>query len=89
MKQPGVYILQCNNGRFYVGSTDDIERRLAEHQGGSEKATRDILPVRLVLFQACDTLLRARQVEYRVKKLKSRVIIERMIADGHIKLVDQ
>ena len=26
-----VYILQCANGQYYVGSTNDLERRLQEH----------------------------------------------------------
>ena len=31
---PTVYILLCNNGEYYVGSTADIEKRLNEHQKG-------------------------------------------------------
>ena len=26
-----VYLLRCENGAIYVGQTDDLERRLAEH----------------------------------------------------------
>lgn len=29
------YMLQCADGSYYVGHTDDLERRLAMHQGGS------------------------------------------------------
>ncbi|MXV51527.1 GIY-YIG nuclease family protein [Pedobacter sp. HMF7647] len=29
-----VYILRCNDGQFYTGITNDIERRLQEHQTG-------------------------------------------------------
>jgi predicted GIY-YIG superfamily endonuclease len=28
------YILRCNDGSYYVGHTDDIELRLAQHQRG-------------------------------------------------------
>lgn len=31
------YILQVRDGRYYVGSTDNIDRRLAEHQRGNRK----------------------------------------------------
>ena len=31
-----MYILECSDGSFYTGSTKDIERRLAEHQGISQ-----------------------------------------------------
>ena len=30
-----VYILQCNDGRYYTGYTTDLKRRLKEHQNGS------------------------------------------------------
>lgn len=29
-----VYILNCKNGDLYTGITDNIERRLSEHQSG-------------------------------------------------------
>ena len=28
------YILRCADGSYYVGHTDDMEKRLAEHQSG-------------------------------------------------------
>jgi len=43
-----VYILECRDGTFYVGSTRDLERRLQQHQEGSGAAyTRLRRPVRL------------------------------------------
>ena len=44
------YILECADGSFYVGSTVDLERRIAEHQAGEGSrytSRRDRLPVRL------------------------------------------
>lgn len=29
------YILRCRDGSYYVGHTDDLERRIAEHQSGA------------------------------------------------------
>ncbi|WP_246047908.1 GIY-YIG nuclease family protein [Hankyongella ginsenosidimutans] len=29
-----VYILQCADGSYYTGHTDDLDRRLAEHDNG-------------------------------------------------------
>lgn len=43
------YILQCANGEYYVGSTEDIDQRLQEHQsltGG--RFTKLHQPVKLV-----------------------------------------
>jgi putative endonuclease len=44
------YILRCRDGMYYVGSTVDLERRLAEHQDGlrGPEFTKRRLPVRLV-----------------------------------------
>jgi predicted GIY-YIG superfamily endonuclease len=29
------YILRCRDGTYYVGHTDDLERRIVEHQSGA------------------------------------------------------
>jgi predicted GIY-YIG superfamily endonuclease len=43
-----VYILECNDGSYYVGSTTDLDRRVSEHQLGVGAAyTRRRRPVRL------------------------------------------
>ena len=86
MERVGVYILKCSNGRYYVGSTQNIEIRYAEHAAGRVKATRNLLPVEIALFQPCNTVVEARQLEYRVKQLKSRKIIDRMVADQEINM---
>ncbi len=86
MELIGVYILKCSNGRFYVGSTQNIQTRYAEHATGRVKATRNILPVEIALFHPCATIAEARKLEYRIKQLKSRSIIERMVAEQSIKL---
>ena len=46
------YILQCANGKYYVGSTTNLEVRLNEHQAGlGGKFTSTHLPVKLVYFE--------------------------------------
>ena len=87
MDRVGVYILRCSNGRYYVGSTQDIKNRFEEHSAGKVTATKNLLPVEIMLFQPCETVVSARKLEYRVKQLKSRKIIERMIQDQEIKLI--
>ena len=39
---PWVYILRCHNGALYVGSTSNLERRIAEHQEASEAHTHPL-----------------------------------------------
>jgi putative endonuclease len=47
-----VYILKCANGKYYTGSTRDLERRLLEHQNGEgANFTKKHLPVVLVYVE--------------------------------------
>jgi len=29
-----LYILKCNDGSYYIGHTDEVEKRIAEHMFG-------------------------------------------------------
>ena len=47
-----MYILECADKSFYVGSTTDLERRLWEHQNKlGAKYTQRRLPAKLVFAQ--------------------------------------
>jgi len=82
-----VYILQSLvNHRYYIGSTNNIERRLNEHNNGSSGYTRLTKPFKLVFKQKYETLKEARSIEFKLKKLKSKKIIEKIIADQKINL---
>ena len=82
-----VYILQSlKNGRYYIGSTNAIERRFEEHCRGHVAATKYLLPLELKFFQVYESLELARRIEYRLKKLKSRKIIEKIVLEKEIKL---
>ena len=81
-----VYILQSNkNGSYYIGSTIDIKKRLSLHNKGLVKATNRLLPYRLMLKQYVPTTTEAKQVEFRMKRLKRRDYIEKMNRDRYIK----
>ena len=42
------YLLHCADGSYYVGHTDDLDRRIAQHQSGAiEGYTSSRLPVEL------------------------------------------
>ena len=43
-----VYILRCSDGTLYVGSTIDLDRRLAQHQAGQGSAYTRRLPVEML-----------------------------------------
>jgi len=82
MKQQGVYILQSlKNGRFYIGSTGYIDKRVIQHNRGQVKATRFMVPLKLKAFIPCDNMAEARKAEYRLKQYKRKDVIERVIKD--------
>jgi predicted GIY-YIG superfamily endonuclease len=63
-----VYILQCSDGRYYTGQTDNLEYRFAQHQaGGYCDFTSRRRPVRLVWSQDFPTRYEALQAERRIK----------------------
>jgi len=47
-----VYILKCSDGSYYTGVTNDVERRLWEHQEGidANSYTHNRRPVELVWY---------------------------------------
>ena len=64
-----VYILQCNDRSYYVGHTDDIDKRLAQHQNGECGGyTSKRLPVKIVFLQTCSSRDEAFIFERKIKK---------------------
>lgn len=81
-----VYILQSKiNGRYYIGSTNDLVRRLGEHNSGQTKSLKNLLPMKLVFSKVYEEIGAARKMELHLKKLKSRVILEKIIKEKDIK----
>lgn len=74
------YMLRCADGSYYVGSTDDLEKRIAEHKHGEGcEWTHRRLPVDLVWSQEFPTREEAREAEHRIKRwsrAKKEAIIE-------------
>jgi predicted GIY-YIG superfamily endonuclease len=81
-----VYILESASGRLYVGSTDDLSRRLRQHAKGHTQTTRNLRTDNLVVAQGYQSPKDARAIEARIKKLTRRDDIEKMIKDGYIRL---
>jgi len=81
-----VYIIQSvNNGRFYIGSTTNIERRFKEHQQGKHHSSKRFPNPQLVFKQEFININVARKVESRLKSFKRRDFIEKIIKDGQVR----
>jgi len=73
------YILECSDGTYYCGYTNDIDKRLAAHNSGrGAKYTRGRGPVRLVYLEAFETKEEAMSREFHIKQL-TRVQKEELI----------
>jgi len=82
-----VYILKSDSGKYYIGSTNDLPRRLEQHKRGNTPTTKRMGCVSLVFSQEYDSLKDARNIEFRIKKLKRKDYIEKIINEGHIKIL--
>ena len=61
------YVLLCADNQWYIGSTDDLKRRVNQHRAGECPDTRKRLPVELVYYEACRSLEAARERERQLK----------------------
>ena len=82
-----LYILQSEKGTFYVGSTDNLERRIKQHLKGHTQTTKNRKINIIVFKQEFPTLIDARRAEKKIKKWKRKDYIEKIIQDGYIKSV--
>ena len=58
-----VYFLELSNKDIYVGSTDDLKRRLSSHQAAQVISTKQYLPASLKSYVAVETENHARELE--------------------------
>jgi putative endonuclease len=62
------YILLCADGKYYTGHTDDLEKRLGQHQSGLIKGfTSSRLPVKLMWAQDFPSRYEALDAELKIK----------------------
>ena len=66
-----VYILECEDGSYYTGWTNDLKKRIKAHNDGKgAKYTKTRRPVELVYFEHFATKEEAMSREYHIKQLK-------------------
>ena len=64
-----VYVLQSQKDmKFYTGYTNNINRRIKEHNKGETKSTRDRTPLKLIYWEGC---LNQKDATTREKYLKT------------------
>lgn len=74
-----MYILKCSDGSYYTGSTQDLEKRLCQHQNGEgAEYTKTRLPVELAYFEEYQRIdaafCREKQIQGWTRKKKEALI---------------
>ncbi len=77
-----VYILECRNGAYYTGMTNNLVERVKEHKvGKGGKFTRAFKVKRLVYKEACKDRSSALKREAAIKRLP-RALKEGLVTGG-------
>jgi len=64
------YILKCKDGTYYTGWTNNLEKRINDHNEGSgAKYTKPRRPVELVYHEVFATKEEAMRREYAIKQM--------------------
>lgn len=65
------YIVECKDGTLYTGWTNNLEKRIRDHNAGKgAKYTKSRRPVVLVYYEEFKTKEEAMKREYAIKRLK-------------------
>ncbi|WP_427137886.1 GIY-YIG nuclease family protein [Psychrobacillus psychrodurans] len=69
-KQHTFYVLECKDGSYYAGYTNDLVKRINVHNAGKgAKYTRAKRPVNCIYSELYETKQEAMQAEYAFKQL--------------------
>lgn len=67
-----VYILECADGTLYAGYTNNLDKRVFDHNNAKTgaKYTKIRRPVKLKYYESFDTVGESLKREHQIKKLK-------------------
>ena len=82
-----LYILLCNQKTYYVGVTNNLDKRLHQHKSGESQFTSQFSDIQLVYFEEYPTLVLARRRETQLKgwshAKKEKYILEKVSKNRH------
>ncbi len=66
-----VYMLRCNDATLYTGITNDVEKRIFDHNNSKiwAKYTKSRRPVALIRKKRMKDKIAAMKLEYKIKRL--------------------
>ncbi|NOX46064.1 MAG: GIY-YIG nuclease family protein [Chlorobi bacterium] len=74
-----VYILQCNDLSYYTGCTQNLDERLAAHNKGLVKSTKEKLPVNIITYTAFTNKSKAFRFEKYLKSGSGRAFAQKRL----------
>ena len=75
-----VHILKSERiERYYTGHTENLERRLKEHNGGKTRSLKAYLPVRIIYAEEFPTQREAFRRENQIKRYKGGEAFRRLV----------
>jgi adenine-specific DNA methylase len=75
------YVLRCNDGSHYKGHTEDLQRRITQHEAGECEWTSKHLPVELLYYETFDTREEAVEREKYFKSGSGREWLQKKLKD--------
>ncbi len=63
-----IYLIKSEKGNIYIGSTNDLTRRLKEHNRKNSKYTKKDKKWKLIYFEEYKNIKEARLIERKIKK---------------------
>jgi len=75
-----VYIIRSIESSYqYIGSTNNVKKRLDEHNSGETKSTKPYIPFKLEAYVAVRTETKARELEKYFKTGSGKAILKKRI----------
>ena len=76
-----VYVLKSKRKEYhYIGSTEDLKKRIQEHNQGKTKSIKHLVPFKLLYYEAYETrtLARKRELELKKNSFKKKELFDRL-----------
>ena len=73
------YVLKLSDDDLYIGSTDDLRKRIRDHSAGRVISTKNKRPLTLVYFEGCLSKKLAKNREIQLKTGFGRGYIKKRI----------
>ena len=75
-----VYVLKSSDNKLYKGVTNDLVRRLQEHNSGQTKTTASMNKLELVYTETYNTFVEARKREVYLKTAAGRRFLKKILS---------